>query len=242
MPIESLVATPTRSFLHESALTRGAAVLSVAAIAATTVFLVWRYPSLPDILPVHFRSNGRPNGWQFRTVPRVFVPVFVQLGVFIAGTSVGVLLLSRKDAASARLLPDARAAVTATEAILLMTTTWVTVQSYTAYALVRLWSGGASTLGRGYTALEVIAAIVTVGIMVRASRRLARPEPLPYVPAHWRLGQLYCNAGDPALFVPTRDGGKWTLNFGRPAAALLLGGILIVGVVAPTLMFALSLR
>src|SRR5262245_210279 len=114
----------SRGFLHESALTRYAATLSVVAIAATTVYLFWRYPSLPDILPVHFRANGRPNGWQFRTIPRVFVPVFVQLGIFVAGASVGALLLSRKDAPTAGSLPDARAAVTATEAIMLLSTTW----------------------------------------------------------------------------------------------------------------------
>jgi uncharacterized membrane protein len=232
----------SRGLLHESALTRYAATLSVCAIAATSIFLIWRYPSLPDILPVHFRPNGRPNGWQFRTMPRVFVPVFVQLGIFLASTSVSLLLLSRRDAQSATPLPDARAAVTASEAITLMSTTWVVVQAYTAYALVRLWSGVGSTLGIGYTAFEVAAAVVTIGIGFRAQRRLARPEPLPYIPAHWRLGQLYCNAEDPALFVPTRDGRRWTLNFGRPAAALLLGGILAVGIVAPTVMLALTLR
>lgn len=231
-----------RRFLHESALTRYAATLSVLAMAATTSFLMWRYPSLPDILPVRFRANGMPNGWQFRTIPRVFVPVFVQLGIFVAGTSVGTLLLSRKDATTATSMPDARAAVTATEAVLLMSATWVVFQSYTAYALVRLWSGGGSTLGAGYTALEVAAVAATGVIGVRAQRRLSRPDPLPYVPSHWRLGQLYCNAQDPALFVPTRDGRRWTLNFGRPAAVILLGGILVVGVVAPTVMLALTLR
>jgi uncharacterized membrane protein len=232
----------SRGFLHESALTRYAATLSVCAIAATTLFLIWRYPSLPDILPVHFRPNGRPNGWQFRTIPRVFVPVFVQLGIFVASTSVGMLLLSRKDAPTATALPDARAAITATEAITLTSTTWVVVQSYTAFALVRLWSGVGFTLGRGYTALEATAVLATIVIMFRAQKRLARPAPLPYISAHWRLGQLYCNAEDPALFVPTRDGRRWTLNFGRPAAALLLGGILTVGIVAPTVMLALTLR
>jgi uncharacterized membrane protein len=232
----------SRGFLHESALTRYAATLSVCAIAATTLFLFWRYPSLPDILPVHFGPHGGPNGWQFRTIPLVFVPTFVQLGIFLASTSIGLLLLSRKDAESATSLPDGRAAVTATEAIVLMSTTWVVVQAYTAYALVRLWSGVGSTLGIGYTAVEVAAGVITIGIGVHAQRRLARPDPLPYIPAHWRLGQLYCNAEDPALFVPTRDGRRWTLNFGRPAAALLLGGILTVGIVAPTVMLALTLR
>jgi uncharacterized membrane protein len=237
-----MVARTSRGFLHESALTRYGGALSVLTIAATALFLFWRYPSLPDILPVHFRPNGRPNGWQFRTVSLVFVPVFVQLGIFVAGTSIGTLLLSRKDARSATALPDARAAVTATEAITLICTAWVVVQGYTAYALVRLWSGVGSTLGRGYTALEIAAVVATVGVLVRTQRRLARPEPLPYVPTHWRLGQLYCNADDPALFVPTRDGRRWTLNFGRPAAAILMGAILVAGIVAPTVMLALTLR
>ena len=233
---------PSRGFLHESASTRYAAVLSIVAIAATAVYLFWRYPALPDILPVHFTANGRPNGWQFRTIPRVFVPVFVQLGIFFAGTTIGMLLLSRKDASTATDLPDAGAAITATEAVVLMSAIWVMFQSYTAFALVRLWSGVGSTLGRGYTALEIGAVVTTVIVGVRAQKRLSRPEPLPYVPTQWRLGHLYCNAEDPALFVPTRDGRRWTLNFGRPAAVLLLAGILIVGVVAPTVMLALTLR
>lgn len=231
-----------RGFLRESALTRYSTTLSVLTIATTTVFLVWRYPALPGILPVHFSVRGHANGWQFKTLPRVFVPVFVQLGIFIAGTSVGMLLLSRKDAQTVSALPDAHAATTATEAITLMSTTWVVVQSYSAYALVRLWSGVGSTLGRGYSALEVAALVATVAVMVRAQKRLSRPEPLPYIPSHWRLGQLYCNAEDPALFVPTRDGRRWTLNFGRPTAAILLGAILVVGIVAPTVLLALTLR
>src|SRR5262245_40294194 len=151
----------SRSFLHESALTRYAATLSVVAIAATGAYLFWKYPALPDILPVHFRANGRPNGWQFRTIPRVFVPVFVQLGIFLAGTTIGLLLLSRKDASTATDMPDARAAVTATEAVVLISTIWVLFQSYTAFALVRLWSGVGSTLGVAYPALEIVAAVAS---------------------------------------------------------------------------------
>jgi uncharacterized membrane protein len=62
------------------------------------------------------------------------------------------------------------------------------------------------------------------------------------VAAHWRLGQLYKNSADPALFVPTRNGSRWTLNFGRPATAALLVVILVVGVVGPTVILMLALR
>ena len=86
------------------------------------------------------------------------------------------------------------------------------------------------------------AAVASLAIAVRAQRRLGRPAPRPFVAAHWRLGQLYKNAEDPALFVPTRDGRRWTLNFGRPVAGALLGLILVAGVLGPTVLIALALR
>ena len=84
--------------------------------------------------------------------------------------------------------------------------------------------------------------VASLIIAVRAQRRLGRPEPRPFVASHWRLGQLYKNAADPALFVPTRDGRRWTLHFGRPVAGALLGLILAAGVLGPTVLLALALR
>jgi uncharacterized membrane protein len=232
----------SRRFLQESPLTRHAVRVSVLATLGTAGYLVWGYPSLPDLLPVHFRWDGQPNGWQFRTIPRVLLPVFIQFGICSTGAAIGALLLSRKDAASAQSLPDARAAVTATEAVMLICAVWVTFQAYAAYALVRLWSEHGATLGVWYPILE-LAGIFFAGVVgFRAQAQLTKPAPPPYVAAHWRLGHLYCNPSHPALFVPTRSGGRWTLNFGRPAAVVLLGGILGVGIVAPTMMLALALR
>ena len=79
-------------------------------------------------------------------------------------------------------------------------------------------------------------------VAVRAQKRLGRPEARAFVAEHWRFGQLYSNASDPALFVPTRTGSRWTLNFGRPVAVVLFGLILAVGIVAPTIIMGLLLR
>jgi uncharacterized membrane protein len=214
---------------------------AVLVIAATAGYLLWSYPALPPELPVHF-MNGRPNGWQFRTIPRVLLPVFVQSGIFLTTGAIGLLLLSRHDAATAAAEPDARAAVTATEAVMLLGATWIAFQAYAAYALVGLWSGWGATLGDGYTLAAVAAFGITIAVAIRAQRILARPEPLPYVAAHWRLRELYCNADHPALFVPTRNGRRWTLNFGRRAAVILLAGTIGIGIVVPTVMLALALR
>lgn len=220
--------------------------LAVAAVAAivvlTAAFLTVRYSSLPDLLPVRFRRNGMPIGWQFKTHFRVLMPVFVQLALAGIFGTIGALLLSRPHGAQDAEAPDVRAAATATEAVILIALIWVAFQGYAALALVAMWTAGRAGLGFGYTAFEVIGLVLTGVVAVRAHVRLGPPAPRPFVAEHWRFGQLYKNPGDPALFVPNRDGSRWTLNFGRPIAAALLGIILIVGVVAPTVILALALR
>ena len=225
-----------------SPLSRFAARATVLILLGTSGLLVLRYDSLPDLLPVHFNRAGVADGWQYRTVGRVLMPVFVQVALALSLGAIAALLLSRSTADYAPDAPDVRAASAASETVLLMGAIWVTFQAYAAFSLVRVWSGARAGLGPVYTVLEVAGLFVTVGVAVRGHRRVGRPVPRPFVAEHWRFGQLYKNADDPALFVPTRDGSRWTLNFGRPIAAALLGVVLAVGVVGPTLILLLALR
>jgi uncharacterized membrane protein len=222
-------------------------------ILGSAAFLTMGYGALPPELPVHFRLNGFPDGWQFKTPARVFLPVFVQLALALTLGSIGGLLLSRKrDGVTGNRLgsvgnvetdaPDVRAAMVAAEAVFLIALIWVMFQGYAAWALVQMWTVQRAGLGSWYNYLELAGGIVTIGVAIRAHRRLGRPAPRPFVGDHWRFGQLYKNPEDPALFVPTRDGRRWTLNFGRPVAAALLGVILLLGVVAPTVILAFLLR
>ena len=228
--------------LPATAPTRHAVRASVLITLATAAFLAWRFASLPWLLPVHFSGNGSPDGWQFKNLPRVFLPVFVQMALLSSLGAIGVLLLSRRDAATAGRAADVRAAVTATEAVMLIASIWVGFQAYAAFALVELWTTARPTLGVAYVGLELAGLVLTGIVGTRAHAHWGRPEPLPYVAGHWRLGQLYCNAEHPALFVPTRDGSRWTLNFGRPAAVVLLLGVVGTGIALPILILALALR
>ena len=81
-----------------------------------------RYAALPGLLPVHFRANGFPDGWQFKTPARVLVPVFVQIALTMTLGAIGGLLLSRPGADGLTdIEPDVRAAVVAAEAVVLIT-------------------------------------------------------------------------------------------------------------------------
>jgi hypothetical protein len=52
----------------------------------------------------------------------------------------------------------------------------------------------------------------------------------------WRLTHLYFNPQNPALFVPSRRGAGWTLNFGRPLAIVLIAAVLTAGIGGPFLL------
>jgi uncharacterized membrane protein len=221
--------------------TRGAAFVALLTVVATAIYLLLEYPQLPDLLPVHFNRHGLANGWQFRTLPRVLIPVGVQSLLAVIFGSIAVLLLSRPQADHDPEAPDVRAAATAAEAVVLIACVWVVFQGYAAFSLTRLWLSPRATLPF-YNLAELGCVVLSAFIGYRAHRRLGRPAPRPFVASHWRFGQLYRNSADPALFVPTRDGRRWTLNFGRPVAGTLLGLILIIGVLGPTVILALALR
>lgn len=222
-------------------LTRGAALTALLVVLGTALFLLLQYPLLPDLLPVHFNRAGQANGWQYRTLPRVLIPVGVQSMLAVIFGAVAALLLSRPHGDADAEAPDVRAAATAAEAVVLIAAIWITFQGYAAFALARLWVSPRAWLPY-YNVVEIACALATIVVAVRANRGLGRPAPRPFNASHWRLGQLYKNAEDPALFVPTRDGRRWTLNFGRPVAGALLGVILTLGVLAPTVLVALAFR
>lgn len=230
------------SLVSSTRLTRIAAVAALVIAANTALFLAWQYASLPDILPVHFRPDGWPNGWQFKSPARVLIPLLVQAALIAVPGAVSLLLLSRSHGAGDDQAPDARVAASAAEGVALLSLVWIAFQGYAAWALVAMWRQGRGPLGPVYHGVLALAVAITVVVGIRANRRLGRPEPRPDIPAHWRFEYLYVNAADPALFVPTRHSEHWTLNFGRPVAAALMGLILLCGIVLPTVILLLLLR
>jgi uncharacterized membrane protein len=228
--------------IRPTALTSLALIGSAIAIAFSVGFLMATYPSLPGLLPVHFARTGRPNGWQYKNYARVLMPVFVQLALALTLGAVGALLLSRSHGAHDEDASDVKAASAAAEGVALITFIWVAFQGYAAVALAAMWQRGRAGLGSWYTYLELAGIGLTIIIAMRTHARLGRPNARPFVAEHWRFGQLYRNPADPALFVPTRDGLRWTLNFGRPVAAALMGLVLTIGVVGPAIILGLALR
>ena len=138
--------------------------------------------------------------------------------------------------------PDVRAAAAAAEAVMLIALIWVAFQGYAAVALVDMWTAGTGGLGGGTTTSSSSVSCSRAIVAIRAHVRLGRPAPRPFVADHWRFGQLYKNADDPALFVPTRDGCALDAQL-RPARR---GGPArrrpAIGILGPTIILVLALQ
>lgn len=202
---------------------------------ATVSYLGLTYPLLPDQLPVRY-LRGEPVYFQIKTPVVVMLPAFVQLALLLTFGALALLLLWRaRPGSSVADEADRSRMSLAVEGVSLLGAVWITVQAVGAARLVASWQGGGGGFGRAYN-LTVLMSLIVSGIVVWHTRRAVtkNESALPESdPALWRLTHLYFNPADPALFVPTRRGVGWTLNFGRPLAILLIAVILTVGVGGP---------
>ena len=138
---------PAGRLVRPTRLTKLALAASATIIVWSGVLLLARYPALPWLLPVHFKSNGDPNGWQYKTYWRVLMPIFVQISLVVVLGAVAFLLLSRRHGEHDERQPDVKAASVAAEAVVLLGTIWIAFQGYAAVALTAMWQREQAGLG-----------------------------------------------------------------------------------------------
>lgn len=207
---------------------------------STATYLALIYPTLPLRLPVRYLS-GEPVFFQIKTPVVVMLPSLVQMALLLTFGAIGLLLLwrARPETSDPAALADSARMRLAVQGIALLGAVWITVQALGAARLVAVWHGGRGGFGRAYNVAILISLVVSAVIVwrtMRAVRQEGPGVPAEVDPSLWRLRNLYFNPSDPSLFVPTRRGVGWTLNFGRPLAILLIAGVLTVGIGGPFLM------
>jgi uncharacterized membrane protein len=261
----------SRRWARPTRITWWAAAFAVLTTAGTAGYLAANYSSLPHGVPVRY-EHGLPAIFQMKTPLMVALPAIVQLGLLAVFGAVVMLLLWRArppalpalsdsdfdgvegsdsdlqgvEGADTAGIPDGDGARMrlAAEGIALLAAVWVAVQAFGAVRLVVLWRLDATSYGEAYWLMLATAIVASTVIGARTMKLVGdrRPPTQPVDPAMWRLTSLYFNPGDPALFVPTRTGAGWTLNFGRPMAIVLLVGTLIAGIGGPYVLARYVLR
>jgi uncharacterized membrane protein len=193
-------------------------------LAAGGLWLWKRWESLPEVLPVHWGFGGRPDRFAPRTVMEIALPLFLGAGVCLL--ILGIVLAARTFAP--------RKGRRETMRILLGAELFVAGTCVGATVLI------ASSTQQIWPFLVFVGAmvVVLVGFAFAATPRL-RDEGALRNPSGWR-GIFYADRDDPALFVPKRYGTGYTLNFGRPAAVVIM--VLIAAAAVGGIIAALAAR
>lgn len=111
-----------------------------------------------------------------------------------------------------------------------MIATWAGALAMTA-AIVVSFAGGTISRAESKAVLFAVlaATLAVIGFRMAVNRRFVPPPAEMRGDEHWRWGMFYCNRNDPALFVQSRCGAGFTLNFGRatawPLSALFVGSL-----------------
>jgi uncharacterized membrane protein len=213
---------------------------------ATAVIGAILYPSMPEVLAMHYGAKGVPNRFAAKSIGTAFSLVFVQIGVtaLLAGIAAAIIFRSRADIDPAHPVSSARwhrrymsLGAKALLGLVAMVDLGMLGSS------VLMWTGTVTSWAPLVVVLPILAAVlVAVVVLARNNRERDEGEKDTGLThrdddRYWRGGLFYVNRKDPALVVARRFGVGWTLNFGNPGTAMLLVGVVALIAVLITLRF-----
>ena len=165
--------------------------------------------------PIHWGLNGEPNGWAEKTVRGVYGPL-----LFAGGLMLLMLMMGLAVYYGSRRGPLRRPVLA-----MMIGVMYLLGLVFTAVGLMPLVYFP--------PAVFLIPVFVLIVVVLVWSYRVATAnQPAEATPDEcWKLGDIYYNRDDPALFVQRRFGVGYTFDFGNRLSWLILGGFL-GGVVA----------
>jgi len=192
-------------------------------LIVVAILLESHYPSIPERFPQHWNAAGIADGWGERTPATVFLPPIFGSGAVLLVVAATMLVgLATGTGSRHRMRTLAPLAALA----------WMLSLIFSIASLLPLL-GTFSILHLGLVMVATIllSVAMVLWLLIRTAPGLPGAQPLHSATSsssesHWHAGVVYVNPDDPALLVPKRFGWGWTFNFARPAAWIILLGIL----------------
>lgn len=189
--------------------------LPALALGAVWLWLKHWMPQLPDRIPSHWNASGAVNGWMDKRAFLAFAAwpgIGLWVSLFLIGAAMRLGGSGPRTQLGARALLPLRGLLPF--AFILMAGGFAPMAAFR--------DGEPIAFGVGL----IFACLILGLIPVIRLARLAPPiEGATQADYRWG-GLIYWNAADARLLVPKRLGIGWTLNFGRPAAWLLMALVL----------------
>lgn len=200
------------------------------------------YPSTPDLVPTHIDFAGNVNQWTPKGPALIAFPLLVE--VFMAACFIfshWMTIRSKEDVDPARPAISAYAyGAFARAACILLLVGGSVLTAVLGIVMILMMTEFLSMLVT--MVLIIVATLVFVGATIAfsivygqsGSRLVKRLEENGDIIAdndeHWKAGIFYWNKDDASLILPKRFGVGWTMNWARPAAWAIVGGITLASI------------
>jgi uncharacterized membrane protein len=181
-------------------------VVPIAALAAVAIYLNSHWAEIPARFPIHWGADGEPNGWATKNVRGVYGPLL------FGGGMIGLMaFLGVANFYGARRGPQ-RVAILK----VLIAVTFLLGGMFAGVALLPL-----ARLPFGFFLWTPL--VFVIGVL-GWTFRMVRNQPAETTPDEcWKMGSIYYNPQDAAIFVQKRIGWGYTFNFGNRLTWLVLG-------------------
>lgn len=215
-------------------------------LAAVCGLLAAKWNDIPERMPIHWNAKGLPDGWAAKNWASVFSCAGTGLAMclLLGGISYAVAHGGRRIHSSGTAGRNEARFVRAILYFVLGTEYWMALLM-SLFSLVALRADVRAPLPVFWPIilgqLVVVGAVFVVawrtgqgGWRLRDGGGNAGGAPIgDRTPDEcWKLGLIYFNPNDSALWVEKRFGVGWTLNFANPRSWMVMGAILLFGTVA----------
>jgi uncharacterized membrane protein len=184
-----------------------AAIVPFAFPVAAAEYLSAHWDEIPARFPIHWDLNGVANGWADKTLRGVYGSLLFGCGMMLL-----MLVLALGMFYGSRRAPIRKPMLAILVAVV--------------YLLGFVFSAtGLMPLVHVPMAVFLLPSLVLPVAIVIWALYAVQKMPSEATPDEcWKLGAIYYNPSDPALFVQKRIGFGYTFNFGNRMAWLLMGG------------------
>ncbi len=197
-------------------------------LVAASLFLAWKWDSLPPRWPSHWGRGGVPNGWSMRTIGGVFGPLLFLLPV--------LLILEIFAAIVRRRVQQERLLAPLGDATLgMIYLVAIGISAFFAFILIALPLRASAELPPFGGAVLAFLVVPIIFGLARISRTIWHLRAAGFIPEGYR-GIFYRNPRDSRLWVPKLVGPGLTLNMAHPWAwpilVAMVAGPIIIALIA----------
>ncbi|WP_042170474.1 DUF1648 domain-containing protein [Paenibacillus gorillae] len=210
--------------------------LHFAIVAGTAIYLAINYDSIPEQMATHFNLQGVADGFSAKSLATVFdlsVIQLIMIGMFMGINWQIAVTKQQIDPANPEVSRRNSIKFRRLSSLLMISMGLLIVVLFSLLKLASVLEAGSRFIGASTTSFMIILFVtiaIFIGLMIRAKKTTFSHETtvLPMdADQHWKLGTIYYNKSDPALFVEKRHGIGYTINMGSPLSWLIVVGLLL---------------